>query len=77
MLVKTIIVPNRDKQGWLHGTKNITVDWSCPSCKSEMGIPNITQFCEDGEFFSVHTWHNACGHVVKYTDLKEIIVNKE
>lgn len=36
-----------------------------------------TQFCEDGEFNSVHTWQNDCGHVAKYTDLKEIVVSKE
>ncbi|WP_179194271.1 hypothetical protein [Bacillus thuringiensis] len=25
--LKTITVPNRDLQGWLHGTKSVTVEW--------------------------------------------------
>ncbi|MGN7197789.1 hypothetical protein ACTHS9_27625 [Bacillus mycoides] len=41
MTVKTITVPNRDLQGWLYGTKNVTVEWSCPTCGKEMGNPKL------------------------------------
>lgn len=71
MSVKTITIPNRDSQGWLHGTKEITVEWKCPTCDKEMGQPTLKNFCEDGEFYAVHTWENDCGHVAKYSSLKE------
>ncbi|WP_026592866.1 hypothetical protein [Bacillus sp. UNC437CL72CviS29] len=72
MTVKTITVPNRDLQGWLYGTKNVTVEWSCPTCGKEMGKPNLENFCEDETWYVVHKWDNECGHIAKYTDLKEI-----
>lgn len=37
-----------------------------------MSEPKIESFCEDGEWYAVHKWDNVCGHVAKYTDLKEI-----
>lgn len=67
---KVITIPNRDKDGWLHGTIQVIADWKCPVCGNPMGEPKLQQFCEDGEFYSVHTWSNDCGHVCKYTDLK-------
>lgn len=72
MIVKTITVPNRDKQGWLHGTKNILVQWVCPTCDKEMGTPKLERFHEDGEWYSVHVWSNQCGHTAKYKELKVV-----
>ncbi len=68
-MTRTIIIPNRDKSGWLHGTRQVTVYWHCPICKTIMGEPRLQQFCEDGEFYNVHVWDNPCGHVAKYKDL--------
>ncbi|WP_426981340.1 hypothetical protein [Bacillus pseudomycoides] len=72
MTVKTIVIPNRDLQGWLHGTKTITVEWNCPICGREMVEPQMKSFCEDGEWYAVHTWENKCGHIPLYEDLKEV-----
>lgn len=70
MTNKTIIVPNRDGQGWLHGVRTINVDWKCHICGEEMGNPKLQQFCEEGEWYSVHMWVNPCGHIAKYKDLR-------
>ena len=70
--MKKITVTNRDKSGWLHGTKNIVVKWDCPICGELMGEPKLKRFHEDGEWYSVHTWINECGHVAKYKELKEV-----
>jgi hypothetical protein len=70
---KTITIPKRDQQGWLYGTKQVTVLWKCTACGELMGDPKLQQFCEDGEWYSVHTWKNSCGHVAKYTGLSEAI----
>lgn len=69
---KTIVVPNRDVASWLHGTKSVTVEWNCPTCGEEMSEPKMESFCEDGEHYAVHKWDNKCGHIAKYTDLKEV-----
>lgn len=66
---RRIIIPNR-REGWLYGVKSVVVEWKCPECGQDMGEPTLKQFCEDGEFYSVHVWNNACGHVAKYKDLK-------
>ena len=71
-MTRTIIVPNRI-DGWLYGTKEITVDWNCPVCGKEMGEPKLLNFCEDGEFYVVHMWSNPCQHITKYSELKEVI----
>ena len=68
--VKKIIIPNRDKQGWLHGTKEVVAVWECPVCKQEMGEPKWMRFCEDGEFYTVNVWTNQCGHIAKYSQLQ-------
>lgn len=67
-----VTIPNRDNQGYLLGAKSVLVEWKCPTCGEIMGDPVVKQFCEDGEFYSVHTWENDCGHVAKYNDLKEV-----
>lgn len=72
MKTKIVTVPKRDKEGWLHGTKDVLVEWSCPQCGAEMGEPRPQTFCEDGEFFSVHVWENDCGHIARYRNLKVI-----
>lgn len=72
MDVKTITVPNRDEQGWLQGTKTVTVEWKCPICGEKMKDPSVHKFSEDGEWHAIHVWDNDCGHIAKYTDLKEI-----
>lgn len=71
--MKTIVIPNRDLFGWLHGTKTVKVEWECPTCGQGMGEPKLESFCEDGEFYSVHVWDNPCGHLAKYKDLKEMV----
>ena len=37
-----------------------------------MGKPKLENFCEDGVWYVVHKWDNDCGHIAKYTDLKEV-----
>lgn len=72
---RKIIIPNRDGQGWLHGTRDVEVDWECPDCGEPMGEPVLRGYCEDGEFFYVHNWNNACGHLCPYNKLtpKEVL----
>ncbi|ETE97337.1 TPA: hypothetical protein ROY11_004493 [Bacillus cereus] len=72
MTVKTITVPDSDSYGRLHGTKNVTVEWNCPTCGKEMGNPKLENFCNDGVWYVVHKWDNKCGHIARYTDLKEV-----
>ena len=66
---RTITLPNRDNEGWLYGTRDVTVDWECPVCGQEMGEPELRNYCEDGEFYATHNWANPCGHHVNYGDL--------
>lgn len=66
---KTIIIPYRDKGGWMHGTVSVEVDWECPVCGQTMGEPTLKRYCEDGEHYGAHNWENPCGHLVMYGQL--------
>ena len=67
---KTVIVPNKDGNGYVIGTKSIVVEWKCPVCSQEMGEPRFWDLVEDGAFYPINIWDNPCGHVVEYDDLK-------
>lgn len=38
----------------------------CPRCGGPRGDAEPHRFCEDGEWYSVDKWANACGHVDMY-----------
>lgn len=68
-LYRVVTIPQRDRDGWLLGTKTVKADWHCPTCGREMGTPRWWSFCEDGEWYSIHVWENKCGHTTKYNSL--------
>lgn len=69
---KIITIPYRDKEGWMHGTASVEVDWECPVCGCPMGEPVLRPYCEDGEFYGVHNWTNICGHKISYGQLNPV-----
>lgn len=55
--------------GWTFYPREIEIsDW-CPQCGIRRGIPYPKQYCEDGEFYTVHNWDNPCGHVDSYKEV--------
>ncbi len=49
--------------------RTITIPDRCPKCGGPRGEPRNLNQCDDGEFYSVQTWTNPCGHVDRYADL--------
>ncbi|ASU01065.1 hypothetical protein ANTHONY_225 [Bacillus phage Anthony] len=72
MTVRTIIIPIRDKYGFLRELKEVTVEWNCPTCGEEMGYPELHTFFGYAESYTAHAWDSPCGHIVRYLDLKEV-----
>lgn len=44
----------------------VTVKAECPRCGGPRGTATHHRFCEDGEWYSVARWSNACGHEDSY-----------
>jgi len=54
--------------GWRWGTRRVTISATCPTCGQPRGPLVYGRVCEDGEFFNVNNWTNACGHQDSYKD---------
>lgn len=54
--------------GWTFYPMNVEISDNCPICGGKRGQPKEKYFCEDGEWYTVETWDNECGHVDKYKD---------
>lgn len=54
--------------GWTYYPMQIKIADTCPVCGSKRGKPYWHRFCEDGEWFSVNSWKNPCGHIDYYPD---------
>lgn len=46
--------------------RTVAVGDRCPACGGPRGVPQLQQFCEDGDWYSVDCWSNPCGHVDMY-----------
>ncbi|MEU2487129.1 hypothetical protein ABZ593_21280 [Streptomyces sp. NPDC012617] len=44
----------------------VTIAAECPRCGGPRGEAKHHRFCEDGEWYSVDTWANPCGHEDAY-----------
>lgn len=63
-----------DRSGWgRHGpypdTRTVEIPDTCPKCGGLRGKPVQRTYAEDGQFLTVDTWENPCGHVDKYADV--------
>jgi hypothetical protein len=65
--------------GWTYHPLSIEISDYCQApvedeeknpvpCGVKRGTSTPHSFCEDGEFYTVDTWKNACGHVDTYKD---------
>lgn len=54
--------------GWTYYPMTVTIADKCPVCGGPRGPVKYHRFCEDGEWFTVNTWDNPCGHIDKYKD---------
>lgn len=55
--------------GWTYYPKEISISDNCPKCGNKRGMPEVRNFCEDGDFYQVHIWKNQCGHIDLYKDV--------
>jgi hypothetical protein len=55
--------------GWTYYPVEVEISKTCPVCGGPRGEPGWYNFCEDGEWYSVNTWQNPCGHVDHYADV--------
>ena len=55
--------------GWTYYPVTVEVADTCPVCGGPRGEPTPHSQCEDGEWFSLNTWTNPCGHLDRYPDV--------
>lgn len=52
--------------GWRFYPITIEIGVNCPVCGGKRGEPKKHRFKECGEWFTVDTWVNPCGHIDDY-----------
>jgi len=67
-LISVTIMYRNGGDGWQYGPRRIQIAANCPACGGPRGPQRDFTFCEDGEWFTVDTWKNPCGHVDDYRD---------
>lgn len=56
--------------GWTYFPVTVQIADTCPKCGGPRGEKQWTQQqCEDGEWFQLSRWENACGHLDTYADV--------
>ena len=55
--------------GWTYHAITVEIADTCPVCGGSRGKPHRKQYCEDGEWYTVDTWTNPCGHLDRYPDV--------
>jgi hypothetical protein len=63
-----------ESERWGYGrggpiVRTVIVPWVCPACGGPRGEVRGLNSCDDGDYFHVNVWDNACGHVDMYDDV--------
>jgi hypothetical protein len=48
---------------WL---RTVEIADACPECGGPRGEATLRRFCEDGDWYDMSIWANACGHTDFY-----------
>lgn len=54
--------------GWIYHPLTVDISNKC-YCGWLRGTPSSYTFYEDGEWYTVDTWHNPCGHLDTYKNV--------
>lgn len=70
--VRSILIPALTEhagQYWMHAT----VQWTCIHCGGPRGEPEPGISWDGSRKLLVDTWRNPCGHVEKYSQVRDAI----
>jgi hypothetical protein len=70
--VRTVIIPARDQHEG-HLILHLTLPWKCLHCGGPRGEPFAALSYDGSRRLEVHSWINPCGHVEKYSEIREAI----
>jgi hypothetical protein len=49
--------------------RKVEIADTCPACGGPRGEASGYNGCEDGDYYWVNVWSNACGHIDSYPDV--------
>lgn len=70
MNYKTVTIPARDEHDGIW-SRIVTLRWVCPICGGQRGEPFESVSYDGSRRLHVHSWHNPCGHVDKYSSVRQ------
>jgi hypothetical protein len=73
MNTRTVTIPGRTEHDGYH-SMTVTLPWVCLQCGGPRGEPFDTVSYDGSRRLEVHGWHNPCGHVEKYSDVRQSLV---
>lgn len=68
----SVIIPSRETHEGYH-SMTVTVPWTCLHCGGPRGHPFDTLSFDGSRRLNVHGWHNPCGHVEKYSEVRRAL----
>lgn len=73
-MIVTVVDRARQRELWgspgyrsiMQVIRTVEISDHCPRCGGPRGEPVTRRYCEDGEYYDVSNWTNACGHLDMY-----------
>jgi len=69
-ITKTVIIPACEQHHGLYSVE-VSLPWCCIYCGAERGEPYNSLSYDGSKRLFVHGWKNTCGHVEKYSAIRE------
>lgn len=66
---RAITIPSRAEHDGFH-SMTVTLPWVCIHCGAPRGEPFKSTSWDGRRQLEVDSWHNPCGHVEKYSELR-------
>lgn len=70
METKIVMIPSKDEHEGIH-TMCVTLPWVCPVCGEPRGEIHRVRSYDGSRWMLVDGWTNPCGHVDKYSKVRE------
>lgn len=72
---RTITIPACEQHGG-QLSMTVTAPWHCRECGLPRGEPFPSCSFDGGRQLDVDSWNNSCGHIEKYADIRQDLVQQ-
>ena len=70
LTLKTVTIPAQEDHNGIRAAK-VILKWECPVCGEMRGETTTGRSYDGSKILYCNTWINPCGHIDKYSDIRE------